>query len=307
MPLIPNNADVTYARQAAVMALDWEALTAAHANNATVEGLAVSAGTGLTYSVAAGTVGILGRFTVVAAVSNQAMTAADATNPRIDAVVVTTGGAVAIRAGTAAAVPVAPTYTAGDILLAFIYVPATATGLTAPNIIDKRVPVAPNGTIYTAGAQTAITAIVTNSNAFPGVTIPANYLRAGQHLRVRAWFADTTVATASTLTLRLKLGTTVLGTTGAMTRNATAQTARGVLFQADVVVASTTSVEVQGNADYNTSATASARYVVGASLGTANTAAVTITSNTAQVLTIDVTTTIATDTLNPRLMTVEVY
>lgn len=306
MPFIPNNAQATYPRLGTPFSSDFDELIATFLNNAVVEGCAITAGTGLSVSMAAGTRLAAGRFAIVAALSNQALSAAHATLHRIDTIVLNSSGTFTIRAGTAADLPVPVAYTAGDIVLAFVYVPATATTLTTvDNIVDKRAIRDPRGTIYNAGAQTAITAVVSNSNAFPGVTIPANYLKAGDHIRVRAWFVETTVTSPGNLTLRVKLGSTVLATTGAVARTASVTT-KPILLECDLYVVDTTHIEAQGAVDYNTAATAAARWPLGASAGNANNATIVI-GTTAQVLTIDATTTVATATLTPRTMSVEMY
>lgn len=68
-----------------------------------------------------------------------AASTADGSNPRIDYVVYdVSGAAFQINAGTAAASPVPPAVDADQILLAELYIPASATTLTTGNIIDKR-------------------------------------------------------------------------------------------------------------------------------------------------------------------------
>lgn len=64
---------------------------------------------------------------------------ADGTNPRIDLIVVTSAGALAVRAGTAAANPKPPARTANDVVLAQVYVPASDTAIATSQIIDRRV------------------------------------------------------------------------------------------------------------------------------------------------------------------------
>lgn len=66
--------------------------------------------------------------------------AADATNPRFDLIVVNSSGALAVRAGTAAAAPKPPARTANDVVLAVVYVPATDTAIATSQCIDMRVP-----------------------------------------------------------------------------------------------------------------------------------------------------------------------
>lgn len=136
---IPNLADAGFAAQAEPDSRDIDAMVSALNATAVLSGCAVTAqGTpDMTVAVAAGNVITTGTVASVTA-GNATITAADATNPRIDLVVVTSAGALAARAGTAAASPVFPTLTAGDVLLAAVYVPANDTAINANQIIDKR-------------------------------------------------------------------------------------------------------------------------------------------------------------------------
>lgn len=82
----------------------------------------------------------------VAASTSLAITAADATNPRLDAVVVTSAGALVVRTGVPVAftppnsttTPKPAVLTAGDVMLAQVYVPAAATAIATANIKDRR-------------------------------------------------------------------------------------------------------------------------------------------------------------------------
>lgn len=65
------------------------------------------------------------------------VTTAHATLPRIDLIVATTGG-LAVRAGTAASPPAPPTPTAGDVLLAAVYVAAADTSIGSTEMQDMR-------------------------------------------------------------------------------------------------------------------------------------------------------------------------
>ena len=83
---------------------------------------------------------------VVVAASSVTHDAGDATNPRIDIVEVNSSGTVAIVKGTATAEnsttqprPPAPTLTAGSLMLAAVYVPASASTILDANIFDRRV------------------------------------------------------------------------------------------------------------------------------------------------------------------------
>lgn len=96
----------------------------------------------MTVAVASGVVFSNGaRFAVTGA--NGTITTADATNPRLDLVVITSAGAIAVRAGTAAAAPKPPVRTANDVVLAVVYVPANDTTISADQIVDLRF-IAPN-------------------------------------------------------------------------------------------------------------------------------------------------------------------
>ena len=103
-----------------------------------VSGLAVTGNANLLPSVSAGTATSNGALFAVSG-STVTISTADATNPRLDLIVVTSAGALAVRAGTAAAAPKPPARTANDVLLAVAYVPAAATSLATANFIDLRV------------------------------------------------------------------------------------------------------------------------------------------------------------------------
>ena len=76
------------------------------------------------------------RFAVTGA--NATITTANATNPRLDLVVITSAGAIAVRAGTAAAAPKPPVKTANDVLIAVVFVPANDTTISSDQIVDLR-------------------------------------------------------------------------------------------------------------------------------------------------------------------------
>ena len=124
------------------------------------------------------------------AAANATITTANATNPRIDLVVITSAGAIATRAGTAAAAPKPPTRTAGDVALCAVYVPANDTTISSNQIVDMRM-LRSNGpiTIYkTTTAETTNTTaadIEALNKANSGVTIPDGLFLAGKVLRVR--------------------------------------------------------------------------------------------------------------------------
>lgn len=137
---IPNVADAAFSFQAGVDSRDIDALVAAAQGHGVIQGCAVTAqgSPNMTVAVAIGTIQVSGRFCREVAAGNVTIGAANATNPRFDLIVADKTGAKQCRAGTAAANPVFPTLTAGDVLLAAVYVPANDTAIDANQIIDKR-------------------------------------------------------------------------------------------------------------------------------------------------------------------------
>lgn len=124
------------------------------------------------------------------AAANATITTANATNPRIDIVVITSAGAIAVRAGTAAAAPKPPTRTAGDVALCSVFVPANDTTISSDQIVDMRMLRTRDATtLYkTTTAETTNTtaaAIEALNKANSGVTIPNGLFLAGRVLRVR--------------------------------------------------------------------------------------------------------------------------
>jgi hypothetical protein len=307
MPYLPNEASVaTYPRQAVPMSADIDNIVFAHMGYGVIEGLAVTAGTGLSVSIAAGTVARKEIFAAIAASANLALTTADATNPRLDAVVVSSAGTITVRTGTAAASPVPVDLTTNDVLLALVYVPNSAASVTATNIRDKRVYIEPHGLVYLANPATNYTTTQTAVVAATGLTVPANYVSAGNHFRLRMWGVYTSVAAPGNLTVRGLYGATVLATTGAVALTAS-QTAKSILVEMDVSVISTTAFEAQGTLLIGTSATASALWPLGASVGTQNTANVTVATTTAQNLTFDFTLSVAQTAFRWRTLTIEMF
>ncbi len=110
---------------------------------------------------------------------------ADGTNPRIDLIVVNSSGALAVRAGTAAAAPKPPARTANDVVLGAVYIPASDTTIGTSQITDMRV-MRTQGPI-TVGKVT--TAVVHNTDAaiftYFSLTLPSGLMAAGKILRVR--------------------------------------------------------------------------------------------------------------------------
>jgi hypothetical protein len=151
-----------FAAQACVNATDLAAMLAASTGNGWVSGCAVTprnSGVDLNVAVAAGSVVVGGANVTVAAAANVAVGAASSTDRR-DIITVNASGVVSSTAGTPCTVagwtpgsnvlpPVKPAIPASSALLAEVYVPGTATSITADNITAKGAPTTPAGT--TAG------------------------------------------------------------------------------------------------------------------------------------------------------------
>lgn len=124
------------------------------------------------------------------AAGNGTITAADATNPRLDLVVINSSGAIAVRAGTAAASPKPPVRTANDVVLAVVYVPANDTTIGSTQITDLRMmrergPICIYKTTTAETTNTTAAAIEALNKANSGVTIPSGLFLAGRIIRVR--------------------------------------------------------------------------------------------------------------------------
>ena len=144
MTFIPNDVVGGTQIQHAVAspdAVDFMMLLAADAGIGVVTGLAVTpnnSGVSLNVNIAAGTVLINTVQFVISAVTNLTIASADPSNPRFD-LIVCSSTTISRVAGTAAANPVFPSLPANSACLASVYVPATATSITATNIVDKRI------------------------------------------------------------------------------------------------------------------------------------------------------------------------
>lgn len=136
---IPNAASAGVPAQAEVDSVDIDALVLAHQRYGVLTGCAVTAqGTpNMTVAVAAGTIAA-GSAVATVSSGNVTITTADGTNPRFDLVVSSNAGVKSAVAGTPAATPVFPAIPASSVVLAAVYVPASATTITTARIIDKR-------------------------------------------------------------------------------------------------------------------------------------------------------------------------
>ena len=156
---IPNEAAAAFPAQAGLYSADLDILSVAPAGTGVVSGCAVTAqGTpNMTVAVASGVVRSLRRQWAVTG-ANATITANANANPRFDLVVITSAGAIAVRAGTAAAAPLLPALTVGDVALAAVYVEANDTAIAANQINDRRMGVVNVGpwidAIYDFGVPT---------------------------------------------------------------------------------------------------------------------------------------------------------
>ncbi len=157
--------------------------------NCVLSGCAVTGGADMTPEVAKGAVLSNGVLYAVAA-GTVTIGTADSTNPRIDLVVVNSSGALAVRAGTAAAAPKPPARTANDVVLAAVYVPASDTAIGTSQITDMRMlrengPICIYRTTTAETTNTTAAAIQALNKTGSGVTIPSGLFLAGRVLRVR--------------------------------------------------------------------------------------------------------------------------
>lgn len=202
---IPNVAVASYAPQSEVFQADIDALVGGMNDTGVVSGCAVTAqGTpNMTVAVASGVVMSSGVLSSVSS-GNVTITAADSTNPRIDLIVSNTTGTKSAVQGTAAISPLAPALSAGYILLAMVYVPATAAAITTAMITDKRVPV-PGFEVIRVGKSGTLT-------TGAGVT-PVNSSRPRTLLGV--FLACNTAPTGAAILVDVnKNGTTIFTTQG---------------------------------------------------------------------------------------------
>lgn len=138
---IPNYASATYPLQSEPDSVDFEIISAAHNGYGVASGCACTpgnSGVNLSVAVASGSVHV-GSVTAVA-VTGATVTpgAASGANPRFDLVVADNAGALSVVAGTAAAAPVFPAIPASRTVLCAVWIPTSATSITAANIVDKR-------------------------------------------------------------------------------------------------------------------------------------------------------------------------
>jgi hypothetical protein len=219
---IPDDGEGDHTLQSIFFQEDLDVLLAGIAGvDCVLSGLAVTGGADMTPAVAKGAV-LSNRVMFAVAAADVTVTAADATNPRIDLIVVTSAGALAVRAGTAAAAPKPPARTANDVVIASVYVPATDTAIATTQIYDRRVtppfPVCIYRTIVAETTNTLATAIEALNKANSGVTIPSGLFLTGRILRTRLWgnILQNSGVVACQLAIRYG-GTTMFNDTSAAT------------------------------------------------------------------------------------------
>jgi len=176
----------------------------------------------MTVAVAKGAVLSNGIMYAVAA-ANATIGTADGSNPRIDLVVITSAGAIAVRAGAAAAAPKPPVRSANDVVLALVYVPTSDTTISSDQITDMKVtrrggPICIYKTTTAETTNTTAAAIEALNKANSGVTIPSGLFLAGKVLRVRLY--GNILQNSGTVAIQLAIrygGTTMFNDTSAVT------------------------------------------------------------------------------------------
>jgi hypothetical protein len=163
---IPNlESSPTFDGQSVPDNTDFTALQVTESGTGVVTGCGVTADTGLTVTVASGTVVVAG---VLVAVTGTTVTAnAASTYDRKDIVVVNSSGTISVTEGTPcttagwtrstnALPPVKPAIPSNSVLLAELYIASTTTTITSGNIVDKTTPA-----VSTMYAPTGLTGATT--------------------------------------------------------------------------------------------------------------------------------------------------
>lgn len=182
--------------------------------NCVLSGLVVTGGADMTPAVAKGSVLSAGIMYAVAA-ADVTVTAADGSNPRLDLIVVTSAGALAVRAGTAAAAPKPPARTANDVVIAVVYIPASDTTIATSQIKDLRMlrergPICIYKTTTAETTNTTAAAIDILNKAASGLVIPNGLFLAGRQLQIRIVGNYLFNSGTPTLTLTIIYGATTM-------------------------------------------------------------------------------------------------
>jgi hypothetical protein len=197
-----------------------------------LSGLAVTGGADMTPAVAKGAVLTNGVLKAIAA-ADVTIGAADGTNPRIDLIAVNSSGALAVRAGTAAAAPKPPARTANDVVIASVYVPAADTSIETTKITDLRVmrqagpiQIYKTTTVETTNNTASAVHVLDKTNS--GVVIPSGLFLAGKTLRCRIGGNFLLNSGTPTITLTISYGGTTMFADATITGAADAD--RGAWF-----------------------------------------------------------------------------
>lgn len=175
-----------------------------------VSGCAVTAqgSPDMTVAVASGYISIDSAGTQVAVSSgNVTITTAHATLPRLDLVSVSSTGTKTVTAGTAATHAKPPDLPAGNVGLAFVYVPATDTTIGSNQITDKRVLLPTRTGPYTGSATLLLDYVKSNDQS--GVS-----LTGGTWLDITPDQTITKTASDSTLEIVVRAVAQIADTTG---------------------------------------------------------------------------------------------
>lgn len=150
------------------------------------------------------------------------VTTAHATLPRIDIVVVDASGTKVVRAGTPASRPVPPALTAGDVAIAFVFVPQLDTTISATQLLDTRVFQA-TGPVLLGKVTTPVVHNSTSAaQTYVSVTIPSGLFLTGRVIRVSCGGTMLLNFGSPTVTLMLSYGGTTMfqDVTGSATADA---------------------------------------------------------------------------------------
>lgn len=200
----------------------FEVVARGVAGNCVLSGCAVTAqgSPDMTLAVAKGAA-LSGNVLLAVTAGNVAFSAAHATLPRIDLLVVASNGTKTVRAGTPAARPLPAALTAGDVCLAFVYIPPADTAIESDKFLDTRM--FRNGPIIVGKLSTPVVRNNTSSaETFITLTMPNGLLVSGRQLRVKCGGTMLLNSGTPTVTLRLAFNGTTLfqDVTGAATADA---------------------------------------------------------------------------------------
>ena len=148
--------------------------------------------------------------------STVTVTTADATNPRRDWVTFSTAGAMAVRAGTAAAAPVLPDMLSTEIGNAEIYIAANDTSISgATEITDRRIN-APTGKWQLVGQNTT-EATMTSATEADLVTVTGLSIAATTPIMIITMFRKSAAAFQPAIGLKVNATTVLAAVNAALT------------------------------------------------------------------------------------------